>query len=66
MAKAVPPCSMAMALGRSDAGTMRARIAVDNDQKPPTEIPIKARPIMKTRKFGAKVTARPETTSTAV
>lgn len=46
---AVPPWSMAMALGRSGPGTIRARMAVDRDQKPPIETPIRARPSMNTR-----------------
>lgn len=47
-AKAAPPCSSAIARGRSEEGTMRAITAVESDQKPPTATPISALPSMKT------------------
>ena len=66
IANAVPPWSKAMALGRSDPEARRARMAVESDQKPPIAMPTSARPARKTRKLGARATARLEAVSTAV
>jgi hypothetical protein len=65
-ASAVPPCSRAIALGKSAGAESRARIAVDSDQKPPMAMPTRMRPSMKTANEVANAVSNPEATSTAV
>ena len=48
VARALPPLSTASARGTSLPGTIRIMVAADIDQKPPTAMPTRARPIMKT------------------
>lgn len=58
--KAFPPFKIANAFGTKCEGTNRIIVAADIDQKPPIQIPKRARPIIKIIAFGAFATITPD------
>ena len=66
VARALPPFKMASARVTLRAGTSRMAVAAERDQKPPTDTPMRTRPIMYMAKPCAEAINAPDTAMEAV